>query len=202
MLTRNPAERCASAAIARAWLVALRAGKSAAPAAPAARLVQPGGGLRHLPVLRHLPDLRRLPVLRRLSALRALRVARAVLRNAWLVALPLAAAAVALAATYRSPRAHEYRGSYVSAGGPSCTRGTAWLRLEGDRLTGGAIAETGPAFEIVGVRRPSGTLLGAIARGDHPLGSFEGELRDGHARGTIDDALYGCTGSFDLAPVP
>jgi serine/threonine-protein kinase len=161
LLVRNPDERCPSAAIARQWIAAVRAGRA--------------------------PPRRRLP--------------RRGLRRVAVAIAAVAVAAVGLA--YRpAPRAMSFHGSYLSVGNPSCSHGTAWMRIDGDRVTGGATSDVGQSFHSVGTYRPSGTIFGAFTLGDHAVGSFDGELTGGHARGTTSDYVYGCTGSFDLTRDP
>jgi hypothetical protein len=74
----------------------------------------------------------------------------------------------------------------------------ARLQIDGDRVTGSAVSALGPVFDIVGSVRPSRAILGVITRGDHALGSFEGEIRDGRFRGALE-INDGCVAELDLA---
>ncbi|HEY6177013.1 MAG TPA: hypothetical protein VIX73_21300, partial [Kofleriaceae bacterium] len=82
-----------------------------------------------------------------------------------------------------------------------CSGGTARLQIDRDRVTGRAARELGPAFELVGSYRPSGAIVGVIARGDHASGSFEGELAGGRVRAALETS-DGCTAELDLVRAP
>jgi len=115
------------------------------------------------------------------------------------VAAAVAACVVAIAVRrHLAPAAPVFEGSYAGAGGPGCVRGLARLQIDGDRVTGSAVSALGPVFDIVGSVRPSRAILGVITRGDHALGSFEGEIRDGRFRGALE-INDGCVAELDLA---
>jgi serine/threonine-protein kinase len=95
-----------------------------------------------------------------------------------------------------------YRGSYTTSGNESCSRGRVWMRLDGDHLVGSSISDAGQVSESVGTYRPSGAVFGVFTIGEHPVGTFEGELRAGRARGTVSDHVYHCSGTFDLTAEP
>jgi hypothetical protein len=94
------------------------------------------------------------------------------------------------------------REARTGAGNERCSHGRAWLDVDGDRVVGAAVSDLGQVFEIVGTRKPSGAIFGAFTLHEHTIGAFEGQLRDGHARGTTNGYAFDCTGSFDLTRDP